>query len=100
MPSKTLKTITRYRHMAIVTYDPTAANGSAEAARADWRTHRASRTRHVGRETPTCGIRACHRLLSSKLVSTGAVAIGLQSKGRTVFSMSNGSSNLFKAALI
>ena len=64
MPSKTLKTITRYRHMAIVTYDPTAANGSAEAARADWRTHRASLPRHVGRETPTCGIRPCHRYLA------------------------------------
>ena len=37
MPSKTLKTITRYRHIAIVTYDPTAANGSAEAAWPDWR---------------------------------------------------------------
>ena len=34
MPSRLLKKITRYRHMGITTYDPTAANGSAEAARA------------------------------------------------------------------
>ena len=37
-----LEKITRYRHMAIATCGPTAANGSAEAAWADWRAHRAS----------------------------------------------------------
>jgi hypothetical protein len=38
--------------MAIATYDPIAANGSAEAAWADQRAHRASPTHHVGWETP------------------------------------------------
>ena len=51
-------------HSTSAHYDPTAANGSAEAARTDWRPHRASLSRHVGRETPTHGIRPCRRYLA------------------------------------
>ena len=50
--------------MAIATYDPTVANGSAEAARADQRARRASLTHHVGRETPTHDIHCCRTHLA------------------------------------
>jgi hypothetical protein len=47
MPTKLLKKITRYRHMGITIYDPTAASESAVAALADQYAHRASPIHHV-----------------------------------------------------
>ena len=63
-PEQNLEKDHSYRHMAIAPYDPTVANGSAEAARADQRAHRASPTHHVGWETPTHDIHCCRTHLA------------------------------------
>jgi hypothetical protein len=58
------QTLEKDHSISIATCDPTAANESAEAARADWRAHRASLPHHVGRETSTHDIHCCRKYLA------------------------------------